>query len=48
MLCAKFALVEIGPAFLEKKISKFRLCVFSRFSNYLGGFGKEVENEKKF
>ena len=28
-------LVEIGPVVLEKKISKFRKCVFSLFHNYL-------------
>ena len=28
-------LVEIGPVVLEKKILKFRKCVFSLFRNYL-------------
>ena len=33
-------LVEIGPVVLEKKISKFRKCVFSLFHNYLALFSK--------
>ena len=29
------SLVEIGPVVLEKKIFKFRKCIFSLFRNYL-------------
>ena len=44
--------VEIVPAFLEKKIFKFRQCVFSLFSNYLSlkkgvVLQKKSKNKKK-